>query len=43
MRTDLIALSDDDLATMTNLGSVRRARREVTVDHLAVELGVRRG
>jgi len=38
MRNDLIALSDDDLAAMTNLGSVRRARREVTVDRIAVTL-----
>ena len=38
MRQDLLALTDEDLATMSNIGSVRRARREVEEKSVTVEL-----
>ena len=38
MRNDLLALGDDDLAGMTNLGTVRRARREVEDGQVSLQL-----
>ena len=38
MRTDLLALSDDDLVALTNRGTVKRARAEVEAGAPSVEL-----
>src|SRR5947208_2551428 len=37
-RADLLALSADDLATLTNRGTVKRAQREVEANELTCEL-----
>ncbi len=37
-RTDLLSLSDDDLASLTNRGTVKRARRELDAGTLTYEI-----